>query len=33
MAVVMVCVDEVIPLQERIEAVIDAADLEEVYHT
>jgi hypothetical protein len=31
--VVMACDDEVIPLQERIEAVTDAADLEEVYNT
>ncbi|MEY4750154.1 MAG: ATP-dependent helicase [Pseudomonadota bacterium] len=31
--VVMACDDEVIPLQERIEAVTDEADLEEVYHT
>lgn len=30
---VMACDDEVIPLQERIEAVTDEADLEEVYHT
>ncbi|MEQ9453380.1 MAG: 3'-5' exonuclease [Phycisphaeraceae bacterium] len=31
--VVMACDDEVIPLQERIEAVADEADLEEVYNT
>ena len=31
--VVMACDDEVIPLQERIEAVVDDADLEEVYNT
>jgi superfamily I DNA/RNA helicase len=31
--VVMACDDEVIPLQERIETVTDAADLEEVYNT
>ena len=31
--VVMACDDEVIPLQERIEAVGDDADLEEVYDT
>lgn len=30
---VMACDDEVIPLQERIEAVADDADLEEVYNT
>jgi superfamily I DNA/RNA helicase len=30
---VMACDDEVIPLQERIESVTDAADLEEVYNT
>jgi len=30
---VMACDDEVIPLQERIEAVADDADLEEVYST
>lgn len=30
---VMACDDEVIPLQERIESVIDDADLEEVYNT
>jgi len=30
---VMACDDEVIPLQERIEAVADASDLEEVYNT
>lgn len=31
--VVMACDDEVIPLQERIEAVGDPADLREVYDT
>lgn len=31
--VVMACDDEVIPLQERVEAVTDDADLEEVYNT
>lgn len=31
--VVMACDDEVIPLQERIAAVADEADLEEVYNT
>ncbi len=31
--VVMACDDEVIPLQERIEAVADEADLQEVYDT
>src|SRR5262249_13171762 len=31
--VVMACDDEVIPSQERIEAVTDDADLEEVYNT
>jgi len=31
--VVMACDDEVIPLQERIEAVTDTSDLEEVYET
>lgn len=31
--VVMACDDEVIPLQERIEAVGDDADLQEVYDT
>lgn len=31
--VVMACDDEVIPLQERIEAVTDDADIEEVYNT
>ena len=30
---VMACDDEVIPLQSRIEAVADEADLEEVYNT
>ncbi len=32
-AVVMACDDEVIPLQERIETVVDDSDLEEVYNT
>ena len=31
--VVMACDDEVIPLQERVEAVTDDADIEEVYKT
>jgi len=31
--VVMACDDEIIPLQERMEAVADDADLEEVYNT
>jgi hypothetical protein len=31
--VVMACDDEVVPSQERIEAVADDADLEEVYNT
>jgi superfamily I DNA/RNA helicase len=31
--VVMACDDEIIPLQERIEAVGDDADLQEVYAT
>ena len=31
--VVMACDDEVIPLQERIETIVDDADLEEVYNT
>jgi superfamily I DNA/RNA helicase len=31
--VAMVCDDEVIPLQERIESVADSGDLEEVYNT
>ncbi len=31
--VVMVCDDEVIPLQERIESVTDDSDLEDVYNT
>ena len=31
--VVMACDDEVIPLQERVEAVTDDADIEEVYDT
>ena len=30
---VMACDDEVVPLQERIEAVADEADLEDVYDT
>lgn len=30
---VMGCDDEVIPLQSRIEAISDDADLQEVYHT
>jgi superfamily I DNA/RNA helicase len=30
---VMACDDEVIPLQERIEAVADESDLEDVYST
>jgi len=30
---VMACDDEILPLQERIEAVVDEADLEEVYDT
>ncbi|MCC6295491.1 MAG: DNA helicase, partial [Pseudomonadales bacterium] len=30
---VMACDDEVLPLQERIEAVTDDADLQEVYDT
>ena len=30
---VMACDDEVIPLQERIENVVDEADLEDVYNT
>jgi superfamily I DNA/RNA helicase len=29
----MACDDEVIPLQARIETVVDDADLEEVYNT
>jgi superfamily I DNA/RNA helicase len=29
----MACDDEVIPLQERVEAVTDEGDLEEVYNT
>ena len=29
----MACDDDVVPLQERIEAVADVADLEEVYNT
>jgi superfamily I DNA/RNA helicase len=31
--VVMACDDEVLPLQERLEAVTDESDLEEVYNT
>jgi superfamily I DNA/RNA helicase/mRNA-degrading endonuclease RelE of RelBE toxin-antitoxin system len=31
--VVMACDDEVIPLQERIETVVDESDLDEVYNT
>jgi superfamily I DNA/RNA helicase len=31
--VVMACDDEIVPLQERIEAVGDDADLQEVYET
>jgi hypothetical protein len=31
--IVMACDDEVIPLQERVEAVTDDADIEEVYNT
>jgi len=31
--VVMACEDEVIPLQDRIETVVDDADLEEGYNT
>ena len=31
--VVMGCDDEILPLQERIEAVTDDSDLEEVYNT
>ncbi len=31
--VVMACDDEIMPLQERIETVGDAADLQEVYDT
>jgi len=30
---VMACDDEIIPLQSRIEAISDGADLEEVYNT
>ena len=30
---VMACDDEIIPSQKRIEAVADAADLEEIYNT
>ena len=30
---VMACDDEVLPLQQRIEAVADDADLEDVYNT
>ena len=31
--VVMACDDEIVPLQERIEAVADDADLEEAYNS
>jgi len=31
--VVMACDDEILPLQDRIEAVVDDADLEDVYNT
>jgi len=31
--VVMACDDEVIPLQARIESVVDESDLQEVYDT
>ena len=31
--VVMACDDEVVPLQERIETIVDDSDLEEVYST
>ena len=31
--VVLACDDEIIPLQERIEAVTDDSDLEDVYNT
>lgn len=31
--VVMACDDEVLPLQERIEAIADDSDLAEVYDT
>ncbi len=31
--VVMGCDDEVLPLQQRIEAVTDEADLQEIYET
>jgi superfamily I DNA/RNA helicase len=30
---VMACDDEIIPLQQRVEEVGDAADLEEIYNT
>ncbi len=30
---VMACDDEIIPSQKRIEAVTDAADLDDIYHT
>jgi len=30
---VMACDDEIIPLQDRIERVVDESDLEEVYNT
>jgi ATP-dependent exoDNAse (exonuclease V) beta subunit len=29
----MACDDDIVPLQERIEAVADQADLEDVYNT
>lgn len=31
--VVMACDDEVLPLQERVKAIADLADLEDVYNT
>jgi superfamily I DNA/RNA helicase len=31
--VVVACDDEVLPLQERIDAIADDADLEEIYNT
>ena len=31
--VVMACDDEILPLQERVESVVDESDLEEVYNT
>ena len=30
---VMACDDEIVPLQERVSAVVDDSDLEEVYNT